>query len=197
MRFEAEQLYHVYNRGNNQQQVFFTAEHYLHFLRKVRQYIQPQCHLLAYCLMPNHFHLLLSTTAQGCQSQNTPSSTKQPLTQGLALALSTYSQSINKQLGRTGALFQPKTKARVLADYRDEYPRTCFHYIHQNPVRARLAAALEAWPYSSYRDYAGFRNGSLCNQEVARQVLDLPLAPNVFRTEAERSIPQEYAAGWL
>ncbi|WP_324672255.1 transposase [Hymenobacter sp. GOD-10R] len=147
--------------------------------------------------MPNHFHLLLSTTAEGCCNQNTPSSTKQPLVQGIALALSTYSQGINKELGRTGALFQPKTKARLLTGYCDEYPRTCFHYIHQNPVRAGLAASLEEWPYSSYRDYSGFRNGSLCNQVIAGQLLNLPIEPSAFRAESEQSIPLEYVAGLL
>ncbi|GAB3572229.1 transposase [Hymenobacter daeguensis] len=197
MRFETETLYHIYNRGNNQQQVFFTPEHYLFFLRKVRQHIQPNGQLLAYCLMPSHFHLLLYTTAAGCQDRDTTSSTRQPLTQGIASMLSSYTQGINKQLERTGALFQPKTKARALTDPRGAYARNCFHYIHQNPVRAKLTLLLEGWPYSSYRDYAGFRSGTLCNQAVALVLLDLPAGCTGFRQEAELAIPAEFVAGWM
>ena len=197
MYLEPEQLYHVYNRGNNRQQVFFTPEHYLHFLRKVRQHIQPQCQLLAYCLMPNHFHLLLYTTPNGCRLLDTPSSNRQLLTRGIAVALSSYTQGLNKQLDRTGALFQAKTKAIRLMDAAGTYPATCFHYIHQNPVRARLTTSLEQWPYSSYRDYAGLRSGTLCNQEMAHQLLAVPPTPELFRQESVRAIPVEHVAGWL
>ena len=197
MYFEPEQLYHIYNRGNNRQQVFFAAEHYHFFLRKVREHIQPNCQLLAYCLMPNHFHLLLCTTSEGCRESDTTSTTKQRLTQGLATALSSYTQGMNKQLGRTGALFQPKTKALVLAGQSGAYPRNCFHYIHQNPVRASLTNRLDGWPYSSYRDYAGLRNGTLCHQSQAQLLLDLPVEHEAFQKEAELAIPSEYVTGWL
>ncbi|MBW3129637.1 transposase [Hymenobacter profundi] len=197
MRYEAEQLYHVYNRGNNQQQIFFTPGHYVYFLRKIRQYVRPHCEILCYCSMPNHFHLLIYTTAAGCRDQDTSSSTKQPIVQGLALALSTYTQGFNKETGRTGALFQSKTKARRLLDLYEQYLRTCFHYIHQNPVRAGLAQRLEGWVYSSYPEYAGLRNGSMCNQQVARELLDIPVEYDVFRREAEQMIDPDRVAGWL
>ncbi|MGI4742758.1 MAG: hypothetical protein ACRYG7_46970 [Janthinobacterium lividum] len=48
MYFEADQLYHVYNRGNNRQQVFSTPDHYLYFLRKLRSHVRPHCRILAY-----------------------------------------------------------------------------------------------------------------------------------------------------
>lgn len=53
MRFEAGNIYHVYNRGNNQQRIFFERENYLFFLRKVRKHVLPHGDLLAYCLMPS------------------------------------------------------------------------------------------------------------------------------------------------
>ena len=146
--------------------------------------------------MPNHFHLLY-TAPDGCRPVDTPSSNRQLLTRGIAITLSSYTQGLNKQLNRTGALFQAKTKAILLPDTSGTYPRTCLHYIHQNPVRARLAASLEQWPYSSYRDYAGLRNGTLCNQPVAHQLLDVPTTPELFVLESAQGIPVEYVAGWL
>jgi putative transposase len=55
MTIEPHQLYHVYNRGNNKQKIFFEKENALDFLRRIRKYLSPNCEILAYCLMPNHF----------------------------------------------------------------------------------------------------------------------------------------------
>ncbi|GAA3949904.1 transposase [Hymenobacter algoricola] len=186
MQFVPQQPYHVYNRGNNRETVFFEPANYLYFLRKVRQHIVPHSELLAYCLMPNHFHLLL------CPLE-TPQ-TIHPLYRGVGTALSSYTQGVNQDRKRTGSLFQAKTKAQPLAA--DEaYLRTCFRYIHQNPVRAGLVGRLEDWPSSSYRDYAGLRSGSLCNQAVAHGLIDLPQSSELFRREAENMIPPEYVMG--
>ena len=57
MKFEAEQIYHLYNRGNNSQKIFFDHENYIFFLQKIRTHLTPVADILAYCLMPNHFHL--------------------------------------------------------------------------------------------------------------------------------------------
>lgn len=197
MQFDAQQLYHVYNRGNNRQQVFFTPDHYLHFLRKLRSHVQPHCHIVAYCLTPNHFHLLLCPTPSGIEEAITSSHTKQALTQGLAVALSSYTQGLNREKGNSGSVFQPKTKALLLTDGTQTYPQVCFHYIHQNPLRAGLTQTLADWPYSSYRDYAGLRNGTLCDQLLAQELPDLPLTPEAFRAEAEMMVDPDRVKGWL
>ena len=59
MHFESEDLYHVFNQGNNRQKIFFTRANYLFFLRKIDQHILPHADVLAWCLMPNHFHLMI------------------------------------------------------------------------------------------------------------------------------------------
>jgi putative transposase len=59
MDFAEGHIYHVYNRGNNSQTVFFNHENYLFFLEKLRKYILPHTDILAWCLMPNHFHLMI------------------------------------------------------------------------------------------------------------------------------------------
>jgi len=59
MKLKSGEIYHVYSRGNNRQRVFYDRENYLLFLSKMQEYLSPQCDMLAYCLMPNHFHFLV------------------------------------------------------------------------------------------------------------------------------------------
>jgi putative transposase len=58
MDFKPNAIYHIYNQGNNRQQIFFSEENYLFFIKKMRTYLLPYGDLLCYCLMPNHFHWL-------------------------------------------------------------------------------------------------------------------------------------------
>lgn len=60
MRFVEDNLYHIYNRGNNKRPIFFLPDNYIFFLKNVRHFILPYCDILNYCLMPNYFHFLVS-----------------------------------------------------------------------------------------------------------------------------------------
>ena len=200
MHYESDSLYHVYNRGNNGQQLFFAPAHYHYFLRLFKQHVAPMTSVIAYCLMPNHFHFLLLTTQHGTRWDDSASSARQPMVRGLAKLLSAYSQGLNQELGRQGALFQPKTKGKQLDGPFCEagYPLVCFQYIHQNPLRAGLAATLSAWPYSSYRDYAGLREGSLCDQAAGRELLALPENMTEFVAESATMVdPERVRKRWL
>lgn len=59
MIFECGSLYHVYNQGNNRQKIFFNHDNYLFFLKKLKRHVLPHADILAWCLMPNHFHLMV------------------------------------------------------------------------------------------------------------------------------------------
>ena len=196
MHFVKGQLYHIYNQGNNRQDIFFNREHYLFFLKKMRTYVLPYCEIIAYCLMPNHFHLMVRVNSLLVPSSSDDSKSsdefKTPRTfnQSIAIMLRSYTRAINKERGFSGSLFRPKTKAECLTclegitpsfynskfstmihidNPEDQYPQICFNYIHQNPVRARLVANETDWEYSSATDYVGMRNGTLVNKEVARE----------------------------
>lgn len=59
MNFQQGDLYHIFNQGNNRQKIFFTRDNYLFFLTKIKNHILPHADIIAWCLMPNHFHLMI------------------------------------------------------------------------------------------------------------------------------------------
>jgi putative transposase len=169
MEFQNDQLYHIYNRGVNKQQIFFKPANYIFFLKKVRKFILPFCEILNYTLMPNHFHfqhLKFSVNKQVFGK-------KELLSEGIRNLLSSYAQAINKQEGRTGSLFTQNTKAKCISEGGIGYATTCFHYIHQNAYKSNLVTRMEDWEYSSFKDYIGLRQGTLCNKDLAFEILEL------------------------
>lgn len=171
MNFVQEQFYHIYNRGNNKQKIFFEEKNYDHFIEMCNKFIFPRCQPLAWCLMPNHFHFLVHTPEFSCSLLNKAAQNIQYLTEGIRLALSAYTKGINSVYNRTGNLFQQKTKAKILEA--PGYILTAFNYIHYNPVKANLVKEAKDWPYSSYHEYAGVSEYSFCNHQLAAQVLDV------------------------
>jgi len=173
MEFYKNELYHIYNRGNRKQIIFFRRENYLYFLEKVKRYLLPHCDLLAYSLMPNHFHFLIYSDQRTISTKLIGGKEKNLLSEGIKNLLSSYTQGINKQNNSTGSLFQQNTKAKAIVKGGANYDLTCFHYIHQNPVMAKLVKRMEDWPYSSFSDYCGLRSETFCNKELAARLLDL------------------------
>jgi len=174
MYFEEESTYHIYNRGNDKQRIFFQPKNYIFFLQKIKKYINPNCDMLAYCLMPTHFHFLIQANENTVRTIVKAGQERNTFSEGIRILLSTYTQAINKQERRKGSLFTQNTKAKMLnySKGKVDYAFTCFQYIHQNPYRAGLVDKLEDWEYSSFRDYAGFRNGTLCNQKFAHEIIN-------------------------
>ena len=68
MYFEAGGIYHIYNQGNNRQRIYYSRENYLFFIRKLRTHILPFADILAWCLMPNHFHLMVEVRVAEMES---------------------------------------------------------------------------------------------------------------------------------
>jgi putative transposase len=182
MEFFENQLYHLYNRGNNQQPIFFNHNNYLYFLEKVRKFILPYCETLNYSLMPNHFHFFIYADYRSIQTRKIGDRDRNIVSEGVRNLLQTYSKAINKQNKTTGSLFQQNTRAKQISEGSRIYGPTCFHYIHQNAWKARLVKKMEDWEYCSFKDYAGLRNGTLCNKKLAFGLLDLD--PKTFYNDS-------------
>jgi REP element-mobilizing transposase RayT len=181
MNFQPGNLYHVYNQGNNRQLIFNTNEDFLNFAGFTRKYLLPFTEIVAWCLMPNHFHFILSADERSNKIVRQGGNNIDIVTNGIRKLLSGYARVYNNKYHRIGSLFRPKTKSKCLTDissdvsfkkkYKaEEHYSACFHYIHQNPLKAGLVEKLEDWEYSSFKDYAGMRNGTLCNKELATKL---------------------------
>lgn len=178
MKFSPHNIYHIYNQGNNKQNIFLTREDYLTFLSMYKKLLAPQCETISWCLMPNHFHFMIYADEKCSAIIKQGGILVDPVTNGIRKLLSGYARIFNSRYGKSGSLFRQKTKAKCLSAIAikensryniQDYYLNCFHYIHQNPLRANLVGTLEEWEFSSYIDYAGIRNGNLCNKELAER----------------------------
>jgi len=172
MFFISECTYHVFNRSN--ETVFYNRENYIFFLGKIREHILPYADVLSYCLMPNHFHIILTVKPDGVKFFKTKQIEEmQLLSRAIGTVLSSYTQALNKQLGRRGSLFAHKTKSKILNDAKNDYALNCFMYVHQNPILAKLVDKIEDWEYSSFQDYIGCRKGTLINKKLALDIFQI------------------------
>ncbi len=167
-RLLPERFYHLFNRGNNRQPIFFQKRNYIFFLRKIKTHLAPCADILAYCLMPNHFHILLYTKSE---FENTSFS------KGLRTMLSSFTRAINHQEQRSGSLFQQNSKTKDI----ENYPLICMNYIHQNPLKARLVGKMEEWEFSSIHEYLEEKVAvKLCNRHRAYELIGIPMDSQEF-----------------
>ncbi|MBK7377538.1 MAG: transposase [Ignavibacteriales bacterium] len=141
--------HHLYNRGANKASIFYERESYLYFLRRMKIYsIKYKIKILAYCLMPNHFHIFLKQTADEFS-----------ISLFISSLLNSYVKSINQKYKRSGTLFESKTKNKQIED--ETYFKWVIKYILENPVKANLAENICDWEFSNAKDLTGMRNGNL------------------------------------
>jgi putative transposase len=201
-QFAVGETYHVYNRGVDRQPIFFEPDNWAFFLRKVREYLlgEPRrarstpglsktrgagnraagrgVDVLAYCLMPNHYHLVVRLLADdfSCRMQR--------------LSLS-YTNAINRARSRVGPLFQGPFRAVLVEE--ESHLLHLTRYVHRNPDAAHLVASPAEWDFSSYRDYLGLRSGSLPSPEIVLQEFGSPEAYRRF-VEGHAAVPAGFEA---
>ena len=174
-------FYHVTSRGNEKKDVFKSRrdrEKFLEYLASATQRYEAVIH--AYCLMSNHYHLLLETPA-GNLSQ---------IMQHINSAYTTY---FNIKRKRAGHLFQGRYKA-ILVEA-DEYATELSRYIHLNPVRAGMVTKPEDFPWSSYRGYIGHGNApEWLKREFIHSYFDkrVATAAKKYRSFVEELLGAEY-----
>jgi REP-associated tyrosine transposase len=134
-------LYHLITRGNNRRRVFGDEDDYQKMLKLIGDTKRKlPFYLYAYCLMPNHIHLLVERQQEA-------------ISRIMQRVLTSYSRYYNRKNARVGHLFQKRYKAILCQS--DPYLAELIRYIHLNPVRAKIVSDPAAFRYSSHRAYLG------------------------------------------
>ncbi|WP_347219511.1 transposase [Chryseobacterium sp.] len=155
---EADCFYHIYNRGINGENIFKSEQNYLFFLKKISEFLIPVCEVYAYCLMPNHFHLLvkiksdfeLASLVKTAECIPTGLHSPQNIfSKQFSRIFNSYSQAFNKENKRHGALIESPFKRKLINS--DSYLINLIIYIHQNPERHAVTDQFSKYNFSSYQ----------------------------------------------
>ncbi len=188
--FAENAYYHIYNRGVEKRDIFIDNQDYKVFLHLLKYYlsekneainhpieiaapnnkpIRPrplknlnrEIDLIAYCLMPNHFHLLVKQK------------TKDGITKLMRAISTTYAMYFNRRYNRQGTLFQGRYKAVIIKN--DSYLLHLSRYIHLNPLSLVTRTDLvTSWPYSSYQYYIGYKKADWIKPEIVLKFFERP-----------------------
>lgn len=106
--------------------------------------------------------------------------------------LSSYTRGVNKELDRSGSLFQQNSKFKLIDDQDEFYPLVCFNYIHQNPYRAGLVDKLDNWKHSSYQHYCLEKQTPIIDNILAKEILNLPEKSSEVKRLTDELVPEGF-----
>lgn len=156
--FLPNQYYHVFNRGAHRLEIFRSAGDYRYLLGKIKQQaLICDISVIAYFLMPNHFHFLLRQNGD--------------------VAISHFMQAFLKY-NHSGTLFEGNFKA-ILVDNTDFLLHIC-RYIHRNPLQAGLVNHPSEWKFSNFLEWVGIRSGELVDKEFVSTNFGSPIEYQEF-----------------
>ncbi len=162
--------YHIFNRGCDREPIFRSNENYVFLLQRVKKYFEPNIvTVIAYCLMPNHYHFLLRQEGE------------KPVGDLIQLVFNSYSKAFNKMYNRKGTLFEGKYKS-IRVDEENYLIHLC-RYIHRNPLEAGLVSDLKDWAFSNYLEWIDKRKGSLVDRAFVQSRFPSPLDYQQFVLE--------------
>ena len=171
--FAEDEIYHVYNRGVGKMDIFIDDQDYKIFIARLKENLYPELidyselpkyavrrktlppnsyDLISFCLMPNHFHMLLK------QNGNLP------ITQLILKVCTGYSKYFNKKYNRVGSIFQDRFKS-VRIKKNEQLLWTSF-YIHKNPIEAKIVTNLSNHKWNSFLEYTNPVSEGLCKKEL-------------------------------
>lgn len=151
---QPERIYHIYNRGINGGPLFFDHQNYLYFQKLITQKVKPIAKIYSYCLLKNHFHLLVKIESEAkiraLFPEKNQTTIETIISQQFSNTFNSYSQAINKRYARTGKLFELPFRRRDIDS--SEKLVTTILYINQNPVKHGITKDGFSYPYSSASD---------------------------------------------
>ena len=175
---EPEEYYHVFNHANGFENIFRAAKNYRYFLHLYLKYIPGIVDTLAYCLMPNHFHLVIRMKSEeelrcfysgmkkpeALQSSGTLEGLCRLNSLQFSHLFNSYAQGFNKVYHRRGGVFISNFKRKKITS--NEYLLNLIVYVHNNPVHHGFVKTMDDWEYSSYHALFSGRDTMLARNET-------------------------------
>ena len=149
---EKENYYHIYNRGINSADIFMNDENKSFFLKQLDKYLKDKISVFAYCLMDNHFHMVVRIDE-----------VEKIVTQSFSNFFNSYAKAFNKQNDRTGSLFEKHFKRIRLEN--EQYLKNLIVYVHLNP-NYHLDLNFKEYKFSSYKSIVSSKETKLNRDEV-------------------------------
>ncbi|MDR2085087.1 MAG: hypothetical protein LBP67_08865 [Bacteroidales bacterium] len=180
-----ERIYHIFNQGNNKEDIFRSEENKRYFMEKLNKYIGPFADIGIKCLMNNHFHIVLKIKPYKIMALQIPhvkgltqvierhkrigkrNEDSIIISEMLRRFFMSYAKAFNKMYNRTGSLFRKNFKRKLITTKR--YLRNILLYIHKNPKIHKFTDEFINYPWSSYQEYL---IGDIKNS-FAKQILEL------------------------
>jgi putative transposase len=159
---EPDCFYHIYNRGNNKEDLFSEPENYSHFLKLIKTHIIEIADIYSYCLLKNHFHLVLKIKSKTELPEKYHSGNN--LSQPFSNLFNAYTKAINKWYDREGSLFRVRFKRERISDL--NYLRNAIIYIHLNPVKHSFTKDYSTYLYSSFQSLISPKDTLLKRMEI-------------------------------
>jgi len=154
--FAEREYYHVYNRGALRNTLFYNHLAYRSFIDLIDRYaVETSIQVIAVCLMPNHFHLLVQIGEGG------------DLSQFMKRVCQAYSKRANRELRRAGTVIEGRFKSKHVKF--TEYLTHLCRYIHANPIKAGLAQDPREWPYSNFKEFIGIADDMPCDRSFVNR----------------------------
>lgn len=165
---EPGQMYHIWTHANGSENLFREAENYRYFLEKYVYYIHPVAETFAYCLMPNHLHLMVRVRDEEEVLERDIDLTGFENLSGLiskrfSNLFNAYTKAYNKKYDRMGSLFKRAFRRKRINS--DQYFSQLIIYIHNNPVHHGFVKNAIDWPYSSWHAYMTNKNTKINRDE--------------------------------
>tara|TARA_R110001599_G_scaffold144529_1_gene326187 strand:- start:3810 stop:4379 length:570 start_codon:yes stop_codon:yes gene_type:complete len=158
MKYEIVQstnYYHIFNQGNNGENIFIEEMNYVYFLELIKKHLLPVIDILSYCLLKNHFHLLVYVKEI---------EEEEKISQSFSNFFNSYSKAINKKYKRSGSLFRDRFKRIRIED--EVYLKKLIIYINLNPIYHQFVKNINAHKHSSYLSLISDKSTLLKREEV-------------------------------
>jgi REP element-mobilizing transposase RayT len=155
--------YHIYNKSNPGFEIFYNDENYRYFLRKFFFHLDNFIDLYAFCLIPNHFHMLIKVKKEFAVAKNNKSIN---ISKAFSNFFNSYTKSIHVQNRSSGNLFQRPFKRIPI--FQNNYLLNLVCYIHKNPVHHGLCKDMSNYNWSSYNEILSELKTKIRKEEILK-----------------------------